>query len=69
MEFVLEHLDKLDFSQPLSFRTIRDRIRVDEELINKRLILATLYNSDKYRKVKPLEIGSGKKIMNVWERV
>ena len=69
MEFVLEHLDKLDFSQPLSFRTIRDRTKIDDKRINKRLILGTLYNSGNYIKVKPLEVGCGKRKLNIWTRV
>ena len=69
MEFVLENVSKLDFSQPLSLRTIRLRTRVDGKMINKRLMLATLHKSDKYRNVKPLEVGNGKHRLNVWTRV
>ena len=69
MEFVLENVNKLDFSQPLSLRTIRLRTRVDGKMINKRLMLATLHKSDKYRNVKPLEVGNGKHRLNVWTRV
>ena len=69
MEFVLENVNKLDFSQPLSLRTIRLRTRVDGKMINKRLMLATLHKSGKYRNVKPLEVGNGKHRLNVWTRV
>ena len=69
MEFVLQNVDKLDFSQPLSFRTIRDRTRVNGKMVSKRFMLATLHKSDKYKKVIPYKIGSGKHKLNVWERV
>ena len=69
MEFVLENVDKLDFSQPLSLRTIRDRTRVDGKMVNKRFMLATLHKSDKYKKVIPYKIGCGKYKLNGWERV
>lgn len=69
MEFVLENVNKLDFSQPLSLRTIRLRTRVDGKMISKRLMLAALHKSDKYRNVSPLEVGNGKHRLNVWTRV
>lgn len=69
MEFVLENVNKLDFSQPLSLRTIRLRTRVDGKMISKRLMLAALHKSGKYRNVKPLEVGNGKHRLNVWTRV
>ena len=69
MENVLEGLSKLDFSQPLSFKTIRDRTRVNGKLINKRLMLGTLHNSGKYRNIDPFEVGSGKMKLNVWTRL
>ena len=69
MEFVLENVSKLDFSQPLSLRTIRLRTRVDGKMISKRLMLTALHKSDKYRNVSPLEVGSCKHRLNVWTRV
>ena len=68
-DIVKTKLNELDFSQPLSFRTIRDRTRVNGKMVSKRFMLATLHKSDKYRKVNPLEVGSGKHKLNVWERV
>ena len=32
-------------------------------------MLYTLHKSKKYRNVKPLEVGSGKHRVNVWERI
>jgi len=69
MEFVIEKIDKLDFSQPLAFKTIRDRTRENGKRHNKKLVLATLNTFENYQKVKPLEVGCGKKFINVWKRV
>lgn len=69
MEHVIENIDKLDFSNPLSLKTIRNRTRVDGKMVNKKLMLATLHTFERYSKVKPLEVGSGKHRLNVWSRV
>jgi hypothetical protein len=69
MEHVIENIDKLDFSNPLSLKTIRNRTRVDGKMVNKKLMLATLHTFERYSKVEPLEVGSGKNILNVWSRV
>ena len=68
MDIVLDKLEELNFSQPLSLRTIRNRTKINNKMINKRFMLATLHNSDKYRKVIPYKIGSGKHKLNVWEK-
>ena len=68
-EIVKNKLDQLDFSQPLSFRTILKRTRINEKQINKNYMLGYLYKSGEYRKIKPLEIGSGKHKINDWEKV
>ena len=68
MDLIINKLEKLDFSQPLSFKTIRNRTKVNGKLINKKLMLAILYKSDKYRKINPLEVGSGKYKLNVWAK-
>jgi hypothetical protein len=69
MEFVIENIDKLDFSQPLSFKTIRNRTRINGKLPNKKLLLATLNIFEKYKIVEPLDVGCGKYKVNVWTRV
>ena len=69
MDIVLNKLEELNFSQPLSLRTIRDKTKINSKMINKRFMLITLHKSDKYILVKPLEVGSGKKKLNVWKRV
>jgi hypothetical protein len=69
MEHVIENIDKLDFSNPLSLKTIRNRTRVDGKMVNKKLMLATLHTFERYSKVEPVEVGSGKDILNVWSRV
>ena len=69
MENVLISLDELDFSQPLSLKTILKRARLNDKRINKRLMLGTLHNSGKYRNVNPLEVGNGKTKLNVWTRI
>ena len=38
-------------------------------MINKKFMLVNLHKSDKYRKVIPYKISSGKHKLNVWERV
>ena len=68
-DIVKNKLDELDFSQPLSLRTIRARTKINEKLINKKYMLGYLYKSGEYRKVKPLEIGCGKYKVNVWAKV
>tara|TARA_B100000700_G_C14723157_1_gene704711 strand:- start:430 stop:639 length:210 start_codon:yes stop_codon:yes gene_type:complete len=69
MENVLISLDELDFSQPLSLKTILKRARLNDKRINKRLMLGTLHKSGKYRNVNPLEVGNGKMKLNVWTRI
>lgn len=68
-EIVKNKLDELDFSQPLSLRTIRARTKINEKLINRKYMLGYLYKSGDYRKIKPLEIGCGKHKVNVWAKV
>lgn len=68
-DIVNTKLEEVDFSQPLSLRNIRNRTRINGKLINRRYMLGYLYKSDEFRKVKPLEVGSGKHKVNVWTRV
>ena len=68
-DIVKTKLNELDFSQPLSFRTILKRSYIDGKQINKKYMLGFLYHSDDYRKIKPLEIGCGKHKVNVWAKV
>lgn len=69
MEYVIEKLDNLDFSQPLSLRNIRLKSKINGKMISKRLMLATLHTFERYKNVSPLEVGSGKYKLNVWTRV
>jgi len=69
MEYVIENIDKLDFSHPLSLRKIRERTKVDGKMVSKKLMLATLHTFERYSRVSPLEVGSGKYRLNVWTRV
>ena len=69
MEYVIEKLDNLDFSQPLSLRNIRLKCKINGKMINKKLILATLHTFERYKNVSPLEVGSGKDRLNIWTRV
>tara|TARA_B100001769_G_C22022677_1_gene549547 strand:+ start:192 stop:404 length:213 start_codon:yes stop_codon:yes gene_type:complete len=69
MDIVEKRLEEVDFSQPLSLRNILRRSYIDGKQINKNLMLYSLYNSEKYRKVSPLEIGCGKYKVNVWAKV
>lgn len=69
MQLVLDELNKLDFSQPLSVKNIRRQIRINNKYVNKFCILKVLHKSDLYRNVKPYEVGSGKDKVNVWTRV
>ena len=69
MDIVLNKLEELNFSQPLSFKNIRDKTKINSKMINKKFMLVNLHKSDKYRKVIPYKIGSGKHKLNVWERV
>ena len=69
MNIVLDKLEELNFSQPLSFKTIRNKTKINNKMINKRFMLATLHKSDKYKKVIPYKIGSGKHKVNDWQRV
>lgn len=68
-EIVKNKLDELDFSQPLSFRNIRNRTRINDKLINQNYMLGYLYKSGEYRKIQPHEVGSGKYKINVWTKV
>ena len=69
MDIVEKRLEEVDFSQPLSLRNILRRSYIDGKQINKKLMLYSLHNSEKYRKVLPLEIGCGKYKINVWAKV
>ena len=69
MEYVIEKLDNLDFSQPLSLRNIRLKCKINGKMINKKLILATLHTFERYKNVSPLEVGCGKDRLNIWTRV
>ena len=69
MDIVEKKLDELDFSQPLSFKTILKKSYVNDKQINKNLMFFSLHKSEKYRNVKPIEVGSGKHRVNVWARV
>jgi hypothetical protein len=71
MELIENKLDELDFSQPLSFINIVHKVnnnKVPQEF-SKKKIIHHLHNSNKYQLVKPLEVGSGKKKLNVWKKV
>lgn len=68
-DIVNSKLEEVDFSQPLSLKKIRDKTRVNGELINKYYMIKFLHKSDNYRNVDPLEVGSGKHKINVWTRV
>lgn len=69
MENVIDNLDKLDFSQPLSLKTIRNRTRVNGKMVNRKLMLATLNTFERYSIVDPLDVGSGKHRLNIWKRI
>lgn len=68
-DIVNRKLEEVDFSHPLSLKKIRDKTRVNGELINKYYMIKFLHKSDNYRNVNPLEVGSGKHKINVWTRV
>lgn len=68
-DIVNSKLEEVDFSQPLSLKKIRDKTRVNGELISKSYMIKFLHKSDNYRNVDPLEVGSGKHKINVWSRV
>ena len=68
-DIVNSKLEEVDFSQPLSLKKIRDKTRVNGELINKYYMIKFLHKSDNYRNVDPLEVGCGKHKINVWTRV
>jgi len=68
-DIVNTKLGEVDFSQPLSLKTIRARTKINDKLINRKYMLGYLYKSGQFRKVEPLEVGSGKHKVNVWTRV
>jgi len=68
-EIVNTKLGEVDFSQPLSLKTIRARTKINDKLINRKYMLGYLSKSGQFRKVEPLEVGSGKDKVNVWTRV
>ena len=68
-DIVNSKLEEVDFSQPLSLKKIRDKTRVNGELINKYYMIKFLHKSDNYRNIDPLEVGCGKHKINVWTRV
>lgn len=69
MDIVEKKLDELDFSQPLSLKTILKKSYVNNKQINKKLMLYSLHKLKKYRNVESHEVGSGKHRVNVWTRV
>lgn len=68
-DIVNRKLEEVDFSQPLSLKKIRDKTRVNGELISKYYMIKFLHKSGNYRNVNPLEVGCGKYKVNVWTRV
>tara|TARA_Y100000389_G_C17408616_1_gene489535 strand:- start:300 stop:509 length:210 start_codon:yes stop_codon:yes gene_type:complete len=69
MNIIDTQLEKIDFSQPLSLKKIRNRSRINGKLISKKYMIRYLHESPNYRNVKPLEVGSHKHKLNVWAKV
>ena len=69
MNIINTQLEKIDFSQPLSLKNIRNRSRINGKLISKKYMIRYLHESSNYRNVKPLEVGSHKHKLNVWTKV
>ena len=70
MVSIQSKLSDLDFSQPLSLRSIVHRVNNENSMkISKKKIRYYLYNSNEFKLVKPIEVGSGKHKLNVWKKV
>lgn len=62
-------LDELDFSQPLSLKTIIVRAKYNNKKINKRYMMKYLCKNENYELVNPLSVGSQKNFINVWKKI
>jgi len=70
MVSIQSKLSDLDFSQPLSLRSIVYRVNNENSMkISKKKIRYYLHNSNQFKLVKPIEVGSGKHKLNVWKKV
>ena len=70
MVSIQSKLNDLDFSQPLSLRSIVHRVNNENSIkITKKKIRYYLHNSNEFKLVKPIEVGSGKHKLNVWKKV
>ena len=70
MVSIQSKLNDLDFSQPLSLRSIVYRVNNENSMkISKKKIRYYLHNSNEFKLVKPIEVGSGKHKLNVWKKV
>jgi repressor of nif and glnA expression len=70
MVSIQSKLNDLDFSQPLSLRSIVYRVNNKNSMeISKKKIRYYLHNSNEFKLVKPIEVGSGKHKLNVWKKV
>lgn len=70
MVSIQSKLSDLDFSQPLSLRSIVHRVNNENSMkITKKKIRYYLHNSNEFKLVKPIEVGSGKHKLNVWKKV
>ena len=70
MVSIQSKLNDLDFSQPLSLRSIIHRVNNENSMeISKKKIRYYLHNSNEFKLVKPIEVGSGKHKLNVWKKV
>lgn len=70
MVSIQSKLNDLDFSQPLSLRSIVHRVNNENSMkISKKKIRYYLHNSNEFKLVKPIEVGSGKHKLNVWKKV
>ena len=70
MVSIQSKLSDLDFSQPLSLRSIVHRVNNENSMkITKKKIRYYLHNSNEFKLVKPIEVGSGKHKLNVWKKL
>ena len=70
MVSIQSKLSDLDFSQPLSLRSIVHKVNNENSMkITKKKIRYYLHNSNEFKLVKPIEVGSGKHKLNVWKKV
>lgn len=70
MVSIQSKLSDLDLSQPLSLRSIVHRVNNENSIkISKKKIRYYLHNSNEFKLVKPIEVGSGKHKLNVWKKV